>query len=344
MSRKFLLALAAAGLFLAAGIGLVWYKTARTAWNGQDITAPAAAPAPAPAPEAPFAEVLVTQPVSVSAYFEFMDHLVARYDSLTPYPLSEHLIARANPWLIDSLAETDYYRQIARGNFVYDQRKMTVLHPGTTLRLPGPQTAAALLETMKNTWLDINIPAFQLHIRQKDSVLHTFPVRVGKTKRKFLVMAGGSVDLRTRTGEGEIIRIARKPAYYDPVTGRQFSYTKRDDGKLTHMPTIPWIEPSINGMRYGQMIHPTTNPVSLGKASSNGCIGVGEGDAWRIYYAAPLGTRVVVRYDLVEITAAGDTLRHPDVYEYAKRGKQAGTYTYAGMQAPETVGSCWCDP
>ncbi|MBK8878938.1 MAG: hypothetical protein IPN74_10420 [Haliscomenobacter sp.] len=40
-----------------------------------------------------------------------MDSLVLAYDSLVPYPLSEHLIVRANSWIIDSLAETDYYLQ-----------------------------------------------------------------------------------------------------------------------------------------------------------------------------------------------------------------------------------------
>ena len=64
------------------------------------------------------------------------------------------------------------------------------------------------------------------------------------------------------------------------------------------MPQIPWIETEINGIRNGQMIHPTTNPKSLGKAYSNGCIGTKEADAWVIYYHAPLGTKVKIRYDL----------------------------------------------
>jgi L,D-transpeptidase ErfK/SrfK len=76
------------------------------------------------------------------------------------------------------------------------------------------------------------------------------------------------------------------------------------------MPLIPWIEPKLGGRRTGQLIHPTSNPKSLGKAYSNGCIGTREADAWRIYYHAPLGTRVVVRYDL----RVADTIRLKDIY------------------------------
>src|SRR5690606_1744342 len=108
--------------------------------------------------EAPLALIAVTQPVTIGGYFKFMDGLVQQYDTLVPYALNEHLLVRANPWLIDTLENTDYYRQMARGNFVFDQRKMTVLHPGDTLRLPGPKTAAAISSSISNTRLDINIP------------------------------------------------------------------------------------------------------------------------------------------------------------------------------------------
>lgn len=69
---------------------------------------------------------------------------------------------------------------MSQGNFVYDQRKLTVLKPGDTLLLPGPLAGAALLESMSETWLDINIPAFELRIMEGDSAMFTMPVRVGK--------------------------------------------------------------------------------------------------------------------------------------------------------------------
>jgi L,D-transpeptidase ErfK/SrfK len=82
------------------------------------------------------------------------------------------------------------------------------------------------------------------------------------------------------------------------------------------MPVIPWIETEINGIRNGQMIHPTTNPVTLGKASSNGCIGVTEADAWIIYYHAPLNTHVQIRYDLDILDEKGKVQKLKDIYNY----------------------------
>ena len=105
-------------------------------------------------------------------------------------------------------------------------------------------------------------------------------------------------DLRTKTGIGSIVKHVKHPDFYNPVDGKRFYVTRRDDGKTTMMPQIPWIETEINNVRNGQMIHPTTNPNTLGKAYSNGCIGVGEADAWMIYYYAPLGTKLRIRYDL----------------------------------------------
>ncbi|HRI59285.1 MAG TPA: L,D-transpeptidase, partial [Saprospiraceae bacterium] len=264
--------------------------------------------------EPPLALIPVEQAVTIGGYFKFMDDLIRRYDTLAPYDLNEHLLVRANPWLIDTLENTDYYRQMARGNFVYDQKKMIVLRPGDTLRVPGPKAAAALLYSMNNTRLDINIPAFRLRIIEGDSTLYSFPCRVGKNTEKFLAVVGHEVDLRTHTGTGEIIRISKASAFRDPVTGEKLKVTKRDDRKTTRMPLIPWMEPSIDGIRYGQMIHPTTNPRTLGKPASNGCIGLKEADAWRVYYYAPIGTKVMIRYDLMEINEAGDTLRFNDVY------------------------------
>ena len=52
--------------------------------------------------------------------------------------------------------------------------------------------------------------------------------------------------------------------------------------KVTKLPQIPFIETEINGIRNGQLIHPTTNPETLNKAYSNGCIGTKEADAWVI--------------------------------------------------------------
>jgi len=258
----------------------------------------------------------ITQDITISRYFEYMDSLVNAYDPLVPYPLSEHLLVRANPWIIDTLANTDYYLMMARDSFVYDQRKMLVLKSLDSVMIPDSLSAASLMVSFKKTHLDVNIPEFKLRIYQDTALLFTFPVRVGKNMQKYLAMGDKITDLRTITGNGEIVRLERNPKFYNPVDQKRFYRTKRDDKKTTLMPQIPWIETEINGIRNGQMIHPTTNPKTLGKASSNGCIGTRESDAWIIYYYAPLGTAITIRYDLESNNVMGDKVKLKDIYGY----------------------------
>lgn len=297
----------------------------------------------APPPEPPIARIPVQREVQIRHFFQYIAGIVQQYDTISRYKLTENLLLRANPWLMDTLANTDYYIQMKRGHFVYEQPKMVVLQPGDTLLIPGPMKAAALLEKMAKTWIEVNIPAFTLRIWEGDSVLFSMPVRVGKDKEKYLEAASHRVDLRTRTGEGEIIRVNRFPIFIDPVTGEKFKFTKRDDRRKTLMPQIPWLEPSINGQRYGQMIHPTTNPRSLGKMTSNGCIGLSEANAWRLYCFAPIGTKVSIRYELMEVNESGDTLRYKDIYHLQKTGKTGKPRTVSGFIPDTTAGICICD-
>ena len=241
--------------------------------------------------------ISVSRNVTISDYFTYMDSLV-QHDTLVPYPFSEHLLARHNPWIIDTLANTDYYRMTVRDSFVYDQRKMIVLSKGNILHIPDSVTACKLLQQFENTEIDVNIPEYKLRIFQDSILQYTFPIRVGQNRKRFLAFGNRETDLRTKKGSGSIINHVKNPDFYNPVNGKRFYLTKRDDGKTTVMPKIPWIETQINGVRNGQMIHPTTNPKTLEKAYSNGCIGTKESDAWIIYYYAPLGTRIKIRYDL----------------------------------------------
>jgi len=243
-------------------------------------------------------QIKILKNIKVGNYFEFMDSVVSKYDTLVPYALSEHLLVRNNPWIIDTLANTDYYRMMARDSFVYDQKQMIVLPKGSELILPDSITACKILEDFATTEIDVNIPEYKLRIYQDSVLLETFPVRVGQYRERYLKFGDRVTDLRTKTGKGTIVRHAKHPDFYNPVNGKRFYVTRRDDGKTTLMPQIPWIETEINNIRNGQMIHPTTNPRTLGKAYSNGCIGIGEGDAWRVYYYAPLGTKLKIRYDL----------------------------------------------
>lgn len=258
--------------------------------------------------------VKIAHDIYIENYFQYIDSLVKKYDSLTTYPLSEHLLIRANPWVIDTLKNTDYYYMKARDSFVYNQKKMIALPKGAILTVPDYHSSQKLFKSFKNTRLDINIPEFKLRIFEGSKKLYEFPVRVGRNEKKYLEMSGRDEDLRTKTGIGHIINYNRFPRFFNPVNNHEYYVTKRDDENVTLMPQIPFIETKINGMRYGQLIHPTTNPETLGKAYSNGCIGTRESDAWIIYYYAPIGTRLEIRYDLKVATNEGDTIELKDIY------------------------------
>ncbi|MFM9947052.1 MAG: L,D-transpeptidase [Saprospiraceae bacterium] len=262
---------------------------------------------------------VVPRDIAIKAYFQYLKTTAEAWDSLVPYPLSEHLLVRANPWIIDTLENTDYYRRKQRGDTLYVQQKAVVLHKGDTLFFPDSLHALALLDQMRNTLIDVNIPEYRLRIIEYGQTIYAFPIRVGKNRVRHLELAGHAVDLRTKPGTGSVIRLNRYPTFSDPVSGKKFTHTRRDDKITTLMPQIPWVEVELNGQRYGQMIHPTTNPETLEKAYSNGCVGMGEADSWRFYYHAPLGTSVVFRYDLEIIGVSGDTLLLPDIYKWGKK-------------------------
>lgn len=244
-----------------------------------------------------------------------MDSIVHKYDSLVPYTLTEHIIVRNNPWIIDSLEKTDYYYLKEKGVFVYDQKELLILKPGDTLYIPTDTVAKAILAKQSQTLIDINIPEFKLRIIEGTDTLYTLPVRVGQNKKAYWSVDDKTMNLKTRIGKGKIVEVYFKKGSVDPQSGKQMITTKRDDGKKTLMPLSPWIEPEIRGERFGQLIHPTTNLETLGKAYSNGCIGTREGDIWRIYYYAPVGTPVELRYDVWVTDSSGKKIKLKDVYK-----------------------------
>jgi L,D-transpeptidase ErfK/SrfK len=258
--------------------------------------------------------IQVNNNVLIENYFEYMDSIVQKYDALTPYRLSEHLLVRANIWILDTLQNTDYYRMKARDSFVYNQKKMIVLCKGASLTIPDAITAQNILGSFKNTSIDINIPEYKLRIYEGSLKRYEFPVRVGRNEKKYLEMSGRVQDLKTQTGEGFIVNYNRYPRYINPATNHEYFVTKRDDKMVTKLPQIPFIETEINGIRNGQLIHPTTNAITLGKAYSNGCIGTKEADAWVIYYYAPINTKVKIRYDLNVVNDKGESIVLKDIY------------------------------
>jgi L,D-transpeptidase ErfK/SrfK len=254
--------------------------------------------------------VIVPYNVVIAHYFRFMDSLEQVYDTLK---LTEHMIVRANPWIIDSFVETDYYSRKERGEFVFDQKKLIILKQGDTIFIPNDTLKNQIITQQKNTWLDINIPEFRLRIVKGSDTLFTFPVRVGQNRARYLESVGKVMNLRTKVGRGSITGYYFKDFFINPVDNKKFTQTRRDDDTMTMMPLLPWIEPTINGECWGQLIHATTNENTLGKAYSNGCIGTREGDIWRVYYYAPIDTKVVIRYNRYLISET-DTLVLKDVY------------------------------
>jgi L,D-transpeptidase ErfK/SrfK len=260
--------------------------------------------------------IVVNRNITIASYFQFLDSIVKQYDLLTSYKLTEHILVRANPWIIDTLENTDYYRMIARDSFVYDQKEMIVFKAGSTIVVPDSSKAKAIYNAFNKTQIDVNIPEYKLRIYENSLELYKFPVRVGRNEKKYLKMGDRITDLKTKTGNGHIVYHVRNPDYYNPANGRQYFVTKRDDDKVTKLPQIPFIETEVNGIRNGQLIHPTTNPVTLNKAYSNGCIGTNEADAWRIYYYAPIDTKLIIRYDLVATNEKGENVILKDIYGY----------------------------
>ena len=131
-------------------------------------------------------------------------------------------------------------------------------------------------------------------------------------------MSGRVQDLKTKSGEGSIVKHVRNPRYVNPVNNHEYFVTRRDDEKVTKLPQIPFLETELNGLRYGQLIHPTTNPKTLGKAYSNGCIGTKEADAWVIYYYSPIGTKISIRYNLNVLYEDGEKIVLKDIYNKIK--------------------------
>lgn len=259
--------------------------------------------------------IVVPRDITVRQYFQYLDSTVAQHNCAHDDKITEYTLVLANPWIIDTLVNTDYYTQMQRGNFVYDQRDMVVLQKGDTMVIPNKQQNAVIQARLENTVIEVNIPEFKLRILEYDTVKYAFPVRVGRNEEKYLKTAKREVSLQTPVGNGEIVRVERNPIFVNPETAGRYTATKRDDDQYTLMPQIPWLEPSINGQRPGSLIHPTTNPETLGKAYSNGCVGTGEGIAWIVYYHAPLGTRVHFGYDLEAIDENGEKIKFKDIYQ-----------------------------
>ena len=159
---------------------------------------------------------VLEQNVLLKNYFNFLDKTIPVLDTMVPFPLDEYLLVQHNSWIIDTLENTDYYRQKEAGNVILDAWLLTILALGDTLFLPNEADYQKALQQRAPTIIDVNIPEFRLRIIVGDSTYYTFPVRVGQNRSKYLAMAGRKVDLRTHSGEGTIVRVNRKPSFINP--------------------------------------------------------------------------------------------------------------------------------
>ena len=233
-------------------------------------------------------QISVNQPIKMGEYFDVMDDFIDRYNEIQNTPIDEYIFVHCNPWIIDSLAATDYYIMKEKGNTVLDNRNLIILNRGDKLNLPDSAEIIKIKLKLDSIWLDVNIPEYKLRIRKGDEVLYTFPIRIGQNKERYLATAKRIVSLKTDLGVGKISKSIREPYFLNPVNGRHFTTTKRDDGIVTEMPLIPWLETEINGVKNGDMIHPTTNLKTLNKAYSNGCIGPVSYTHLDVYKRQPL--------------------------------------------------------
>lgn len=262
----------------------------------------------------PSIEITVQKDVPIHSYFNYMDSIVAEHNLTHTYPIDEYIIVHNNKWIIDTLAHTDYYYLMDKGIFTEDSQALLALRQGQVLAIPDSIQTQKIKTQLANTSIEVNIPEFRLRIIQDEKEIYTFPIRVGKEGNRYMAMAKANVDMPTKPGVGKIIRVNKDPTHKNPRDNREYESTSRDDGKRTTLPAIPWLEPEIDGRSVGQLIHPTTNLETLEKASSNGCIGLRESDAWIVYYYAPLETKVVIKYELTGKNDAGETVEFEDIY------------------------------
>ena len=258
--------------------------------------------------------VYVDKVILLKDYFSFVDTLCAQWSRKNQCLLTDYHLVHTNSWILNRLEHTDYYFLKEKGITRKKLLTIPIFRPGDKILIPDSTQRKKIDADLSNTQIDVNLPEYKLEIKQYDQPIRSMSIRIGQLRKRYLAMANNTVNLKTRAGHGYIGRVNRKPIFINPANNKVYKGTRRDDGVYTDLPPIPWLEPIIDGMQYGQLIHPTTNLRTLGKKSSNGCIGVRESDGWFIYYHAPLGSKVTIRYDRRIVDSQGDTILLPDVY------------------------------
>lgn len=253
--------------------------------------------------------------ITVKQYFTYIDRLVKKYSDSLNYDINEYTLVNNNAWIIDSLAATDYYYNKNKGVEVMNQKEVVVLHKNDVIKIPNQQQQSSIAENLSRNYIYINIPEYKLKVWNENNLLIDAPIRVGRNESKYLKSIDKYTDLRTRSGQGQVYATEKNPTWINPADNHKYTETTRDDKVRTKMPQTPSITLKLNGVVTGQLIHATTNPATLGKAYSNGCIGTNEYDIWYIYYFCPPGTPIKIEYNL-EPEGGGELLE--DIYNREK--------------------------
>lgn len=240
----------------------------------------------------------VKSDVKVKKYFAYIDELVTRLNNCSNYKINEYTLVNSNPWIIDSLAAMDYYYQKNKGKKIKNQKDLIILPKGTILKIPNEAQHEAIWHNLLHNIVVINVPEYKLRIFNNGNIIKDALIRVGRNESRYLASIDKYTDLRTKSGSGFVYSTEKNPTWINPVDGHKYNETTRDDKERTGMPITPSITLNINNVITGQLIHATTNPETLGKAYSNGCMGTNEYDIWYIYYYAPPGVTVNIIYDL----------------------------------------------
>jgi L,D-transpeptidase ErfK/SrfK len=224
----------------------------------------------------------VKSDIKVKNYFSYLDKIIKKYNDTLSYQINEYTLVNANPWIIDSLAAMDYYTTKLSGKPVMNQKEEVILRKNKILNIPTEIQNQSILENLANNRIYINIPEYKLQIYNGDLLILDAPIRVGRNESKYLQSIDRYTDLRTMSGKGMVHGTERNPTWINPADNHKYTETNRDDKIKTKMPQTPSIQLQIGKKITGQLIHATTNPASLGKPYSNGCIGTNEMDIWYI--------------------------------------------------------------
>jgi len=186
--------------------------------------------------------------------------------------------------------------------------------PGQKLRIPLRRTPPS---TDMYNGVVLNLPERGLYLYEKGKVVNFYPVAIGAPGKWM-----------TPTGDFKIITKVKNPTWLPPEWAKE-------EEPVPAGPNNPlgdrWM--GLNKPGYG--IHATNRPVSIGLATSHGCIRMYPELAHKLFEKVKVGTPVKIIYEPVKIGYDPANKRlfmevYPDIY-----GKTPGLLKYAKMKLAE---------